>query len=293
MSASGEVEAYLASERALVDAALREFLPPPEPEVPWLREAIEYSLLAPGKRLRPILALASARVCGGDLAEVLPVACAFEMIHTFSLVHDDLPAMDDDDLRRGRPTCHVQFGEPFAILAGDGLAAWAFRLVAERTPDPALASGLVCELAAGTMDMILGQVADMKWQGREVPRDTVRGIHRRKTAALLRGAVRAGAIAARAGEGALERLTAYGEAIGLAFQIADDLLDVGATSEELGKGAGKDAAKGKITYPGTFGIEESRRMARELADRAVEAALSLPGGTRLADLARYVVERKR
>ena len=290
-SPSDELSRFLGREQQRVDQALRRSLPVHDPEEPWLVEAMDYSLSAGGKRVRPILALHGCEVLGGSERDVLPAACALEWIHAFSLIHDDLPALDDDDMRRGKPSNHVRFGEALAILAGDALAVGAFQLVAERTPDPALAGVLVRELAAGAMGMIFGQTADVQWEGKEATPAALRSIHRQKTAALFRAALRIGAFAARAEPDLVDRFTTYGESIGLAFQVADDLLDVRSTDAELGKRAGKDAARGKNTYPSVFGIDESVRQAHELGDRAIAAIEGIPGSERLRDLARYIVER--
>lgn len=293
MNATTGLKDFLAREGQRIEAELRRTLPAADPAEPWLVEAMDYSLSAEGKRIRPILALHACEVLGGSARDVLPAACALEWIHTFSLIHDDLPALDDDDMRRGRPSNHVRFGEALAILAGDALAVGAFQLVAERTPDPALAGVLVRELSQGTMAMIFGQVADIQWEGRRATPDALRSIHRQKTAALFRSALRIGAFAARADGATIERFTTYGEAIGHAFQIADDLLDVRGTDAQLGKRAGKDAAKGKNTYPSVFGVEESTRQAQALIDRATVSLEGIPGSERLVDLARYIVERTR
>lgn len=283
---------FLGRERERIEEVLCRSLPAPDPAEPWLVEAMDYSLSGEGKRIRPILALHTCEVLGGAARDVLPAACALEMIHAFSLIHDDLPALDDDDLRRGRPSNHVQFGEALAILAGDGLAVRAFQFIAAETPDPALAGLLVREVADGAMGMIFGQTADIHWEGMKATPDALRSIHRNKTAALFRASVRVGVLAARADEATLARFTTYGESIGLAFQIADDLLDVTSTDRELGKRAGKDAAMGKNTYPSIHGLDESVREARSLVEAATRAVAGYRGTERLVDLARYIVERK-
>jgi geranylgeranyl diphosphate synthase type II len=292
-----------------------------------LLEAIRYSLLAPGKRLRPVLVLLAAEAAGGSDSGALPAACAVEMVHTYSLVHDDLPAMDDDDLRRGQPTCHKQFGEALAILAGDALLTLAFQVLAESYP-PATAAACCCELArgAGAAGMVGGQVEDLAWEtpeDREVPRSNrggltpparqvatfparpaelkdLEGIHARKTGALFRACLRLGLLAAQGecpgGPDPLlwQRLDTYGQCFGQLFQITDDLLDVESTSEQAGKRVHKDAARGKLTYPGFLGIQESRRRAELLCRQACESLEPLgQAGERLRELVRYVLERDR
>ncbi len=285
--------ACLEAQRPLIEDALDRYLPRPEGPAHRLAEAMRYSVFAGGKRLRPALVLLSCELCGGDRLSAVPPACAVEMIHTYSLIHDDLPAMDDDDFRRGRPSCHRAFDEATAILAGDALLTLAFDVLAQR---PCERSGrLVAELArgAGMAGMLAGQAADMAFQGKAPTAEAVDFIHRHKTAALLASSVRLGAIAAEAPAESVERLGRFGEKLGLAFQIADDALDVQATSEQLGKTAGKDIASGKVTYPAVFGLEESHRRARQLiADALAELAPFGPAADLLRDLAGYVVERK-
>ncbi len=292
-----DVPQFLEAQRARVDTWLERCLVPADalpadPGARKLHEAVRYSLLGPGKRVRPILCLVTGEILGASEAALAPAACALEMIHAYSLVHDDLPAMDDDDLRRGRPTNHVVYGEAMAILAGDALLTLAFETMA-RTPAPDLVGPLVglAARAAGIDGMVAGQAADLA--GEDAPADASRltYIHRHKTAALLSASVRAGALVARAEGDARARIEQYGEALGLAFQVADDVLDVTGTPESLGKTAGKDAQAGKLTYPAVHGLTRSRAIARELADRATKAVAGLAGAGRLADLARYVVER--
>ncbi|MBI2878429.1 MAG: polyprenyl synthetase family protein [Candidatus Rokubacteria bacterium] len=294
-----DLPAYLAERRRVVDEALARFLPPAETSPPTIHEAMRYSVLAGGKRLRPILVLAGAEVAGGRLDDVLPTACAFELIHTYSLIHDDLPAMDDDDYRRGRPTSHKVFGEAIAILAGDALLTLAFRLVAETFRDgrldPAILPRVLAEIteAAGTAGMIGGQVVDIQSEGRAVEAEVLEGIHTRKTGALIRAAIRTGALLAGAAPAPLAALTAYGERLGLAFQIVDDILDVEGSLEALGKTAGSDRRKKKATFPDLLGLEASRaRAAGLIAEaKAALAPLGLPAAP-LAALADYIVERK-
>ena len=270
---------------------------------PRLREAMAYSLLAPGKRLRPLLTGLAAEAVGGDFACALPAACAVEMVHTYSLIHDDLPAMDDDDLRRGLPTCHKRFDEATAILAGDALLTLAFGVVAKSYP-PATASVMVLELArgSGVTGMVAGQCLDLQAESGNSSLSVthLEQIHRLKTGALIRTALRLGLYSAqgeRAGgvdPVALGHLDAFADAFGLAFQVTDDLLDVESTAAVTGKRVGKDAALGKLTYPGLLGVEASRARAAELGRAAVSAADVLGGRARpLGDLARFVVQRDR
>ena len=305
---STDLRSDLKRRQALVDAALRDWLDRTADGCPAaLFEAMVYSLLAPGKRLRPILALMACRAAGGSDEAALPAACALEMVHTYSLIHDDLPAMDDDDLRRGLPTCHKKFGEALAILAGDSLLTLAFQVLAESYP-PATAAVSILELArgSGAIGMVGGQVMDLAAEGKiqngEQPNSVadLESIHRRKTGALFRSSLRLGFYAAQ-GErlGGLDldiqdRLDIYGRAFGLAFQIRDDLLDVEGLSENTGKRVGKDAARGKLTYPGLLGVEESKRRAELLCREAIRAVDGLGAAAEpLAALARYMMERDR
>jgi geranylgeranyl diphosphate synthase type II len=260
-----------------------------------LVEAVRYSALAPGKRVRPFLVQASCEVCGGLLEQSLPVAAAMECVHAFSLVHDDLPAMDDDDLRRGRPTCHKAFGEAMAILAGDALLALAFEILVTRTDASADRAGLVRELARGTgwAGMIGGQAADILGEKAEPSLDRVRVIHDHKTAALIVASCRMGAVAAGAAPEHVEALGRYGRHLGRAFQIVDDVLDVTATAAELGKATTKDLQAGKQTYPRVVGVAASREAAGEQVELA-EAALERFGerADNLRGLARFVLHRR-
>lgn len=243
-----------------------------------LREAIRYSFFGPGKRLRPILAIRACEAVGGHADEALAPAAAIELIHCFSLVHDDLPAMDDDDLRRGRPTLHKHTNEAMAILAGDAMMGLAFELVATRLTGT-LAGGVARELAECTNDMIAGQVHDTlpDFDAAVTPMDRLRAIHRNKTGALIRGACRMGALCGGASAAQLADITRHAEAIGLMFQVVDDLLDVTQTTEHLGKAAGKDADKGKLTYPGLIGIEKSRAEVARLRAEAHDALKGFGG----------------
>ncbi len=301
-----ELSEYLRQKQALVETYLRTALEPGAGCPPALWEAMRYSLLAPGKRLRPLLVILAAEACGARDADALPAAAAVEMIHTYSLIHDDLPAMDDDDLRRGLPTCHKQFGEATAILAGDALLTLAFQVLADHYP-PQTAAGCVRELArgAGAAGMVGGQVEDLAWERKDASGpahslEALENIHARKTGALFRASLRMGAWCARGEQGGgpdpslVEALDAYGRAFGQAFQITDDLLDVEGDPAHTGKRVQKDAARGKLTYPGFLGVAESRGRAERLCQEAC-AYLTIfgPAGDRLAALARYVLERNR
>jgi geranylgeranyl diphosphate synthase type II len=285
-----ELRHWLDARRREVDAALERFLPLAPACPPRVREAMHYSLFAGGKRLRPTLALASAEAValanGADVeqgrAMALPAACALELIHTYSLVHDDLPAMDDDTMRRGRPTNHVVFGEGLAILAGDGLLTEAFALMAREPADGDPARTLrairIVADAAGACGMVGGQAIDLEavGSGAAFDGDGLRAMHARKTGALIRASAAAGAVMGGAGEAQLEAIERFASELGLAFQIVDDILDVEGASEALGKTAGKDAAAGKPTYPALYGLDTSRTMAAECIDRAL-TALEGPG----------------
>ncbi len=268
----------------------------PSPGCPSrLAEAIRYSLLAPGKRLRPGLVLLAAEACGGDLEEAMPAACAVEMIHAYSLIHDDLPAMDDDDLRRGRPTCHVAFDEATAILAGDALQAMAFAAVAQVRPaEAAVACTAELAAAAGPSGMVGGQADDVAEQWVRGDMATLESIHARKTGAMIRVALRLGGLAVQASPSTIAALDRYGCRLGLAFQVTDDLLDVLGDEEAVGKRVGKDAVHGKLTFPGLLGVEASSARAERLVAEAIEALAPLgPRAQPLADLAWYVLERDR
>lgn len=269
-----DVGAYLRRQGEIVNGALERFLPPAAAAPEKLHEAMRYSVFSGGKRLRPILTIAAFELAGGSGGGVFAPACATELIHTYSLIHDDLPAMDDDDLRRGRPTCHRVFGESVAILAGDALLTLAFEIVACEPVLPAgVRAAIVGRLARanGGRGMVGGQAADVAAEGSDPTIEAVEFIHTRKTAAPLAAAVAVGGLAAGASREALEALSHYGESLGLAFQIADDLLDVTGSAEVVGKAVGKDSARGKLTYPGAVGVEGARARARELADVAATA----------------------
>jgi len=287
---------YLAQGRAAVEAALERFLPEAGTPPARLHEAMRYSVFSGGKRLRPILALAAFEATGGSGDVVLAPACATELIHAYSLIHDDLPAMDDDDLRRGRPTCHRAFDEPVAVLAGDALLTLAFEIVAgERSLPAETRLAIIEELARanGCAGMVGGQAADVASEGLAATVESVEFIHVRKTAEPLRAAAVVGGLAAGAGEGELEALSSYGRSVGLAFQIADDVLDVTGSEDEVGKAVGKDLAAGKLTYPGAVGLPGARARARELAGEAVTALDGFGDEAwALRAIARFVVERR-
>lgn len=296
------LERHLAAHRRTVERALRALLKARPGRPARLGAAMRYAVLGPGKRIRPVLALSSAEVIGGTTAvqQAVPFACALEMIHAYSLVHDDLPAMDDDDERRGRPSLHVQYDEALAILAGDALLTEAFAVIADaarakRGEAARRALTIVSEVAAasGADGMVAGQVVDLASEGlTDVPLRTVTAIHRNKTGALIRCAVRTGAIAAGASPRQLASLTVYGEGLGLAFQIADDILDATDARALIGRKGGGDQARGKATYPGVLGIEGARRRARGAAEAACGALRPFGGrADALAALVRHVVER--
>jgi geranylgeranyl diphosphate synthase type II len=293
-----DIKTYLARKKDIVDKSLEKLVPHDKTFPPTLHEAMRYSLFAGGKRMRPILAIAAAEALGAKSKDLLPAAASLELIHTYSLIHDDLPAMDNDDFRRGRPTCHKVYGEAIAILAGDGLLNMAF----EALSDPRLLKtvpanrllAIIREIAtaSGVFGMVGGQVVDIQSEGREIDFPTLEYIHTHKTGALIRSSVRVGALFAKAGKRQFTALTRYGEMVGLAFQIADDILDITGTQEEIGKDVGSDLKKGKKTFPSFYGLEESRRRAVEVVDRAVA---SLQGFGRSADplreLAKYIITR--
>ncbi len=269
----------------------------PAADVPkTLGDAVRYAAGSGGKRIRPYIVTRICQLCGGSEEEALPAAAALECVHAFSLVHDDLPAMDNDDFRRGRPTCHKAFGEAVAILAGDALLALAFEILTSRIRDAAKATRAVNELARGTgsSGMIGGQINDIQGERLSPDADLVREIHRGKTARLFESAGRLGAICAGASETQTAAAAGFGNFLGLAFQVADDLLDVTGTATEMGKAVAKDAAAGKQTYPAAVGMEESRRIARELAEQAIAALQPFgPEADDLRELVRFVLERKK
>ena len=288
---------YLASRQKRIDRALDRYLPKASTKPATLHKAMRYSLFAGGKRLRPILCLAAAEACGGKIKNALPLACALECIHTYSLVHDDLPSMDNDDFRRGRPTCHKVFGDGIAILAGDALLTIAFEIVSSARPVPRYNMSILLRevaVAAGSQKLIAGQVADLEAEGRNVKRDELRFIHENKTAAILKTSVRLGDMSANADAKKLRAITQFGHGLGLAFQVIDDILDVTQTSEILGKSAGKDVTAKKATYPAVIGLEKSRAEAGRLTRQAHDA-LSVFAGSKaqaLHALANYLLERE-
>ncbi|HEX8286339.1 MAG TPA: farnesyl diphosphate synthase [Pyrinomonadaceae bacterium] len=293
-----EVRDYAVRVRAEVEAELERLVPAETEDPPAVHAAIRWSLFAPAKRFRPLLVNASGETFGAPREKLIKTACAFELLHTYSLVHDDLPAMDDDDLRRGRPTCHVKFGEATAILAGDALQTLAFQTLAEdETLDASLRVRLISELAraAGTPSgMVAGQAHDLAAEARSgVGGEELELIHRRKTGALIAAAARAGALVASANDAAVAAVSAYAHDLGLLFQITDDLLDVTATASDLGKTPGKDARTGKATYPALYGLDAARRRALEVFDRANAALDAIERPTpMLRGLARLVLERR-
>jgi geranylgeranyl diphosphate synthase type II len=290
------LETYLRTRARLVDRALQRALPPERARPRTIHTAMRYSVFAGGKRLRPILLLAAAEACGGDLSHAMPAACAIECVHTYSLIHDDLPCMDDDDLRHGRPTNHKVFGEGLAVLAGDALLTVAFEILAaapavRRYPVATLVEELA--RAAGSRWLIAGQVLDLEGEDRKTSLRELQFIHRAKTAALLTAAIRLGAMSANASATRLKALTLFGEALGLAFQIIDDILDVTQTTTKLGKTAGKDIAATKATYPAIVGLDRSRREAQRLTNDA-RAALAGFGNdaARLIELSDFLLDRE-
>jgi geranylgeranyl diphosphate synthase type II len=286
---------YLAQQQKLVDAELDRLVPPESAPPETIHRAMRYSLFAGGKRIRPILCVEAARTVA-DSNGAISAACALELIHTYSLIHDDLPAMDNDDYRRGKLTNHKVFGDAIAILAGDSLLTLAFQVLAQLDAPADRKTRLIAELsiASGTVGgMIAGQVADLEGEGKTPDADLLESIHRAKTGALLRASLRMGAIYAGANEVQYQALSCYGEHVGLAFQIVDDILDVEESSEALGKTAGKDAAQHKITFPAVYGLEVSRIMAREECRRAHEVLEPFGArAERLHELADLIVQRK-
>ena len=294
----GSLEAILAERRQRVDEALEHWLPLQGDHPPQIHEAMRYSVFAGGKRLRPILALLACEAVGGNPEDAMPAAAALEMIHTYSLIHDDLPAMDDDDYRRGRRTCHRVYGEAIAILAGDALLTHAFQLLADAGPTrllPERRLRVIAEIAeaAGSCGMVGGQAMDILAEGHEIDHPTLLYLHTHKTGALIRASVRVGGIAGGAEEEQLEALTRYAERVGLAFQIVDDILDIEGATAEMGKTVGSDLRRKKATYPAVMGLEESRRQAVYVLGEAKEALRPLgEKGATLAVLADFVGQRR-
>ncbi len=301
-----DIKKYLQEKKEIVDSALESYFPKDPGTASKgvfpnsLHQAIRYSLFAGGKRVRPILSMASFEAVGATGEEILPFACALEMIHTYSLIHDDLPALDNDDYRRGQPTCHKMFGEAIGILAGDALLTEAFRLMANRSrgsfsSPEAPVLDIINEVAqaAGMHGMVGGQALDIESEGKKANFPTVEYIHTHKTGALILVSVRTGARLGGGDEGALKALTRYGEGIGLAFQIADDILNVEGNAVLLGKKTGSDVSKGKATYPSVFGLEESKKRARELVESSVESIRAFgPEAHPLREIARFIISRQ-
>jgi len=297
--ANFDLKAYLLDKRRIIDGALENYFPKADGLTADLIDAMRYSLFAGGKRLRPILCMAGAEMVGGEGRNTLPVACALEMIHTYSLIHDDLPLMDDDDLRRGKPTNHKVFGDAIALLAGDGLLTEAFSLMAsphagEIPPDRLLEAIRMISLAAGHGGMVGGQVVDMQWEGKEADLETVKFLHTHKTGALITASVTSGAVVGGAGESQVQSVLSYGKKIGLAFQISDDILDVEGDSETMGKTAGADEEKGKSTYPSVLGMDESKKIQSDLVQEAVQELKAFGEKAEpLRQIAYYIIERKK
>ena len=287
---------FFAEDQALVEKALESHLPPATTAPETIHSAMRYSVFAGGKRIRPILCIETARLFSKNVAAAVTAGCAIEFIHTYSLIHDDLPALDNDDVRRGKPTCHKKFGEAMAILAGDALLTLAFETLARADVDPARRVRMIAEIgaAAGTVrGMVGGQVADLEAEGKPVDAALLEYIHGSKTAALIRAGIVAGAIAGGATDADIERMRRFGDALGWEFQVVDDILDVQESSAALGKTAGKDQAQKKATYPALFGIEKSKQFAHELAEKA-ERELACYGerAARLRDIADFLVSRR-
>ena len=295
--ASFDLVGFLAARTEAVNRALDRYLPAAKVRPATIHRAMRYSLFAGGKRMRPALCLAAAAACGGSQADAMPLACAVECIHTYSLIHDDLPAMDNDDYRRGKLTNHKVFGEGIAVLAGDALLTQAFEVAAQCRSRPRYShQTIILELAraAGSLQLVAGQVADLEAEGKKISAPQLRYIHERKTSALLCCSVRLGGMSANCRPAQLDALTDFGYHVGLAFQVIDDILDVTQTSEKLGKTAGKDSQAQKATYPSIVGLRKSREIAQDLTQRAF-AALKPFGGQApaLEALAQFLLKRDR
>jgi geranylgeranyl diphosphate synthase type II len=296
-----EIKRYLQEKKEIVDSALERYFTKETEFTSTLCKAIRHSLFGGGKRIRPILAIAAFETVGGKGDGILPFACALEMIHTYSLIHDDLPGIDNDDFRRGKPTCHKVFGEAIAILAGDALLTEAFKLMTNRSPhdnafyDESLILDVVNRVAqaAGVLGMVGGQVVDVESEGKEVDLPTVQYIHTHKTGAMILVSIQIGAMLGGAKEETLKVLTRYGERVGLVFQIADDILNVEGKAALLGKNTGGDLSKGKATYPSVLGIEESKRRAKELVTMAVDALSPFRAeADPLREIAHFIISRE-
>jgi geranylgeranyl diphosphate synthase type II len=291
---------YLREKKAKVDRALEVYFPEAEGPASDLIDAMKYSLFAGGKRLRPILCLAGAEAVGGTETDVLPAACALELIHTYSLIHDDLPLMDDDDLRRGKPTCHKIFGEAVALLAGDGLLTESFNLMTAPELVERVSPHLIFKVialiskAAGYRGMVGGQVVDIQSEGKAVDLSVVEFMHTHKTGALISASVASGAILAGGDKSELEAITSYGQKIGLAFQISDDILDIEGDSMTMGKESGSDEQKGKITYPAVIGLSKAKQVQSELVEASIESLRAFDHRAEpLRQIARYIIERRK
>ncbi|MFO8241260.1 MAG: polyprenyl synthetase family protein [Dissulfuribacterales bacterium] len=295
-----DLSIYLKNQQEIINSALDKWLPLPHGPSGPVVDAMRYSLMSAGKRIRPILLIAAAGATGGDQKALLPAACAFECIHTYSLIHDDLPAMDNDDLRRGRPTCHKVYGEAIAILAGDGLLTYAFELMCKpeltQNISPLLLKDAVFLLAkaAGVSGMVGGQTADILMEGQPVDAETLSFIHSHKTGSLIQTSVEIGGLLGKASDEELYHLKRYGESLGLAFQIKDDLLDVEGDQEILGKPVGSDNRNFKATYPALFGLKETKRRAQELLEKALSELECFDDRAEpLRSIARYIIKRDR
>jgi len=296
---STTIKQYLDERKTLVDKALKKFMPKPSGLASDVIRAMNYSLFAGGKRIRPILCIAGAEAVGGSTDSVVPVACAIELIHTYSLIHDDLPVMDNDDFRRGKPTNHKVFGEAVALLAGDGLLTLAFNLMAGYGAEKKVEKKALLRVidliasAAGYKGMVGGQVVDITYEGLEPDPNVVEYIHRHKTAALIAASVTAGSILAEGNKDEEKSINRYGQQIGLAFQIADDILNIEGDKKVIGKGIGSDKKRGKITYPSVFGTAESKTIQKELIKNAIDSLKRFDTRAEpLRDLARYIIKRK-
>ena len=290
-----DLQQFLATRTKTVNAALDKFLPSEKTKPATIHKAMRYSLFAGGKRMRPALCLAAAAACGGREADALPLACAIECIHTYSLIHDDLPAMDNDDFRRGKPTNHKVFGDGIAVLAGDALLTLAFEIAAQAKGWPRYPhQKIILEIAkaAGSLQLVAGQVADLEGEGKKLSVEELRYIHERKTSALLCCSVRLGGMSANCTTAQLKALTDFGYHVGLAFQVIDDILDVTQTSEQLGKTAGKDTRSQKATYPAIVGLEKSRQIAEQLTAKAFASLKAFRGrAVALEALAEFLLKR--
>jgi len=299
MKVSIKIKQYLDERKTLVDKALQKFMPKPSGLASDVIRSMNYSLFAGGKRIRPILCIAGAEAVGGSADNVVPVACAIELIHTYSLIHDDLPVMDNDDFRRGKPTNHKVFGEAVALLAGDGLLTLAFNLMAGYGAEKEVEKKELLRVidliasAAGYKGMVGGQVVDITYEGKKPDPNVVEYIHRHKTAALIAASVTAGTILAGGNKDEEKSINRYGQQIGLAFQIADDILNIEGDKKVIGKGIGSDKERGKITYPSVFGTAESKTIQKELIKNAIDSLKRFDTRAEpLRDLARYIIERK-